>query len=77
MSNSDRPNLRNFDRPAVGFQLYEIIHVPVVAWAVGLCGLGCLPIADPEMFYFTPYLPAGIMVLLFYAFRDYYRRWGR
>lgn len=55
-----------------------LVHLVVVAWAVGLCVVGCVPLlSGGEEPFLAPYLPAGLMVLLFYAFRDYYYRWEK
>ena len=56
---------------------YAFIHVLIVMWAVGLCILGCVPVMNGAQPHLAPYLPAGLMVLLFYAFRDYYHRWEK
>ena len=58
-------------------QFYELVHVIVALWAIGLCVLGCVPVMNGAQPHLAPYLPAGLMVLLFYAFRDYYHRWER
>ncbi len=74
----DAPRPTSPSASQFALQIYELLHACVALWAIALCGIGCVPLfSGGEEPFLAPYLPAGLMVLLFYAFRDYYHRWEK